>query len=335
MVKKKSFKIGTSLTQALTDTVSAAKNYSGDLHVEVIPIRKIELDPENPRDLCLTFTDLYNDISSTDEFFKRKIEEKNALESISNSIKTQGIINPVLVYKHGENYRLIAGERRSLASIMAGKEDIPAKILSDKPSPLKLSMLQWIENIEREDLSLWERIKNLEKILGAYAKQQQLSLEKISSKELSQIIGCSILQAINYLNILRASPQLHLLIKENKIKNIEKASLIAVTQPPIQDELIRACLNNATLKQLKVIAKKKDSVDKENLKKGERRGRQPNRINLGFTQNIDVARIIISSIIANDKFRDLHGIQEKIVWEDYKSVTEVFQKMIKNLEELV
>ena len=60
---KKSFKIKESLAEALGDTISSAKNNAGELHVEAIPLRKIALDPDNPRDLVLSFEDLYKGIS--------------------------------------------------------------------------------------------------------------------------------------------------------------------------------------------------------------------------------------------------------------------------------
>src|SRR3990167_5037920 len=202
---KKSFKIRGHLADALHDTVSSAQNNAGELHVEIIPLRKINLDPENPRDLALTIEDMYNGLNQTDPNFSRKGNEKNALDSMTKSIVDQGVINPIVVYQFGEHYRLIAGERRTLASIMAGKEDIPARVLTSKPDPLKLSLIQWIENMEREDLSLWERMQNLEKILAAYADKNGKSADKITPTEISQLTGFSIQQGMNYRNLLDAS----------------------------------------------------------------------------------------------------------------------------------
>ncbi|MEM1003527.1 MAG: ParB/RepB/Spo0J family partition protein, partial [Bacteroidota bacterium] len=195
---KKSFKIKENLAEALGDTVNSAKNNAGELYVEIIPLRKIELDPDNPRDLALSFEDLYQGISNQDETLERKNTEKEALASLTKSIKEQGIINPIVVYKYHDRYRLIAGERRTLASILAEKADIPAKVLTSRPDQLKLSLLQWIENIEREDLTLWERLRNLEKILSAYAQSKQKKVADTSPTELSQLLGCSLQQGINY-----------------------------------------------------------------------------------------------------------------------------------------
>src|ERR1700678_1701155 len=111
MAKKRVFSIGTALSQGLEETIELAQNYSSELRIDVIPIKKIELDPSNPRDLLLTMDDVHHGIKPHDHDKERKSNELEGLHSIANSIKSQGIINPITVYKHGEHYRLIAGER--------------------------------------------------------------------------------------------------------------------------------------------------------------------------------------------------------------------------------
>src|SRR5579883_1292449 len=106
MAKKKVFSIGNALTEGLEDTITAAQTYSGDLRVDIIPLKKIEVDPENPRDLMLSFHDLYHGFDASDEHYDRKTAEKLSLTTLANSISDQGIINPILVYKYGDSYRL-------------------------------------------------------------------------------------------------------------------------------------------------------------------------------------------------------------------------------------
>ena len=141
MAKKKVFQISDALADGLEQTITAAHNYSGELRIDVIPIKKIETDPDNPRDLKLDFNDIYQGILESDENFTRKTEELANLQTLANSIRSQGIINPIVVYKYGEKYRIVAGERRTLASILAGKSEIQAKILDNKPNDLKISLL--------------------------------------------------------------------------------------------------------------------------------------------------------------------------------------------------
>jgi ParB family transcriptional regulator, chromosome partitioning protein len=324
---KKSFKIRGNLAEALDDTVSSAKNHAGELHIEIIPLRKIRLDSDNPRDLLLSFEDLYGEYSGTSDEIKRKKEEKSALSSMSKSIKEQGIINPVVVYKHGDQYRLIAGERRTLASIIAEKIDIPAKILTAKPDQLKLSLIQWIENIEREDLSLWERLRNLEKIVGAYTVKESKTLSDFTATNLAQLLGCSIQQATNYKSILNAPDELKNHIQLNEISNIEKAALISKSPKSIQNELIQACLAGNTLSEMKKMVKQKPLQAQKSLA-----GRPSAKVNFGFTSNLNVAKTILDSV-ANNKNLDEYTAQlPEVNWDSPKSITAAFKHLIKLLE---
>lgn len=323
---KKSFKIRGNLAEALDDTVSSAKNNAGELHIEVIPLRKISLDPDNPRDLALSFEDLYSGITN-DDHKPRKVAEIASLDSMVKSIIEQGIINPIVVYKNGDQYRLIAGERRTLASILAKKEDIPSKVLTAKPDPLKLSLLQWIENIEREDLTLWERLRNLEKIAAAFANKQNIEIADITPTTLSRIVGCSLQQAVNYRHLINASTELKKYIKKGGIKNIEKAAFISKSSIENQETLIQACIEDATLSELKKLERELLGSPKSILK-----GRSATKVNFGFTTNIKVAKVILDSVLKHKEFHSYSQQLGTIQWDNHKSITNAFKQLIKLLE---
>lgn len=335
MAKKKSFQISNSLSEGLEETISAAHSYSGDIRVDVIPLKKIETDPENPRDLKLTFHDAYHGLEKSDKHYPEKANEIHSLQSIANSIKEQGIINPIVVYKHGENYRLVAGERRTLASILAGKSDIVARILDSKPDDLKISLLQWIENIERKDLTLGERLNNLEKIVNTYAETKKIPVFKVSATELSNLLGCVKSHAINYKTVLLSNEKVKDLIHNNKIKNLEKAALVSnLESDEIQQQAIDACLNGATLKKLKnIVAQSRADLYKAKIKP-DTRGRRSEAVQLGVTKNIEVAKIIFESILKNNPIPQMKDSGRKIDWTDYKSVTTNFKQLIQKLEEI-
>lgn len=334
MAKKKVFSIGTALSQGLEETIESAQNYSSELRIDVIPLKKIELDPSNPRDLAITMHDIQNGIHHADKDKARKINELQSLKSMMHSIKTQGIINPILVYKHGEVYRLVAGERRTLASLLAGKTDIQAKILDNKPDKLKVSLLQWIENIERNDLTLWERISNLKMIVNAYAKANNIEPSKITIHELSNLIGCVKSHAANYKTVLNADNDLIQLIAENKIKNLEKAAILSdIKEDDIRKQAVEACIAGATLKQLKNLADQ-TKIKPVPIKKLERRGRQSSSINFGVTKNIHVARIVIESLLANASLMHLTSSFNNVDWSNHRSVTETFKQLVKTIEKV-
>jgi ParB family chromosome partitioning protein len=325
---KKSFKIRGNLAEALGDTVNSANNNAGELLVEIIPLRKIELDPDNPRDLDLNFEDLYQGTMNI-KLSERKIAEKESLASLAKSIQEQGVINPIVVYKHNDVYRLIAGERRTLSSIIAGKADIPARVLTSRPDQLKLSLIQWIENIEREDLSLWERLRNLEKIIQAYATANNKQADEVSPTEISHLVSCSLQQGVNYRHILNASDDLKSHIKAGGIKNIEKAAFVSKSPEKLQEALTQACLNGSTLSELKKISHESLSTPQKIEK-----NKSKIKINLGSTQNTNVAKIIIKSVIENENLKHLSSDFSKIQWDDQKAVANAFRKLIKLLEQM-
>lgn len=333
MAKKKVFSIGSALSQGLEETIESAQHYSGDLRVDVIPIKKLELDPHNPRHLALTLTDVQFGIKESDNQKARKLNELHNLKSLADSIRTQGIINPITVYKHEEKYRLIAGERRTLASLLAGKADIQAKILDEKPSDLKISLLQWIENIERTDLFLWERLNNLEKILAAYAKSKKIEVHQVSVTQLSELIGCVKSHAINYKAVLEASAEIRELILQNKIKNLEKAALLAnIKNDEIRQEAISACLMGGTLKKLKNIAER-EKFKIVPVNKMEMRGRSTVVVNFGSTAHLPVAKMIIQSLVTS---KQLPGMPDPktIDWNNPRMLSQVFKTLLKTLEKI-
>jgi ParB family transcriptional regulator, chromosome partitioning protein len=334
MAKKKVFAIGRALSQGLEETIGSAQHYAGELRIDVIPIKRIELDPANPRDLRLTMMDIQQGIQASDEAYQRKISERDALQSMAHSIKTQGIINPITVYKYGEKYRLIAGERRTLASMLAGKTDIQAKILDDKPDALKISLWQWVENIERRDLSLWERLMNLEKMVEAYATSKGLMAHQVTTTDLANLLGCVKSHAMNYKAILEADDSLKQLIVENKIKNLEKAALLAdITSPACRQQAVQACLAGATLKQLKQIVAQHQPKHALKVSR-ERRGRQTTSFHFGTTKNSQVAKVVVEALLQHSGLVQAKEMCRQLDWQDHRVVTDTFKQLLKTLEKL-
>lgn len=320
------------LTNELKKILKEDHDYIDEARIENIPIKKIAIDPNNPREFFLTLDDLYHDIPHSDPNYSHKIQEKQSLETLAISIKEQGIINPIIVYKSNDNYYLIAGERRTLGSIIAGKSEIQAKVLNKKPSDLKVSILQWVENIERRDLNLWERLKNIEKIVFSYAQSKNKKKDQVTITELSHLIHCTKSHAMNYKAVLFSDTELQNLIKENKIKNLEKAAIIAnIKSSEVKKTAISFCLKGASLKKLKAMIKS-GSTTENKLRKA--RGRQSHLVNFGVTKNIDVAKEIINSILRNSSLPLISEDFNHIDWTNYKVITDTFKRIIKKLEEI-
>lgn len=336
MAKKKVFSIGSSLSDGLEQTIAAAHNYSSDLRVDVIPLSKIETDPDNPRALLISLDDITNGITNDDPFFEQKTQEIESLQSLANSIKEQGIINPVIVYEHNGKYRLIAGERRTLASRLAEKTDIQAKILDGKPDEVKIRVLQWIENIERSDLSLAEKIDNLEKIIDAYARQNQISSREVTITDISQLVGCVKSHAMNLKTVLEADGDIKELIAKNQIRSLEKAAVISnIASINLRKKALDECLNGATLKQLKSYLEKDKSTQKkpslENIVV-QKAGRPTLSVNFGKTPNVRVAEIILKSLITNPDISNLEMEIDNLDFESPKCISDAFKTLVRKLE---
>ena len=100
---------------------------------------------------------------------------------LTDSIKEYGVLQPILVRSIGDKYEIIAGERRYRASVLAGKETIPAIIISmnDKES----AEVALIENVQRKELSPIEEALSYKSILDkGYMTQEQLA-EKIGKSQ--------------------------------------------------------------------------------------------------------------------------------------------------------
>ena len=335
MAKRKTFGIGSALTSALQQTISAASDYSGKLQLEAIPLHKIEMDPKNPREMAITAEDLKQGLSSQDPFFARKEQEKEALETMSFSIKERGVLNPVIVYRFGDKYRLVAGERRTLASYLAGQTDIPARILDKRPDEFELRQLQWIENIERKDLKLGERLNNLSMMMEAYVEKTGKELKQITGTEISEIIGCSQRQGRAYNLVLNASQELKAHIYADRISNLEKAAFIASHDISEQGPLINAVLHGDSLDSLKGLKKMNTKKPIVSTVKSKRKGRPSTTIHLGTTTSPKVAKVIFDSILKNPIVRPANNLDRSLNWLDHDSINQSFKLLIRFLEESV
>ena len=124
----------------------------------------------------------------------RKNFDDDSLEELANSIKADGVIQPIVVRKVGDKYEIIAGERRFRASKLAGLEKVP--IIVKNVSDRKARELALVENIQREDLNPIEEAISLKTLMEEY---------KLTQQELSNIVGKSRSYIANNLRLLNLS----------------------------------------------------------------------------------------------------------------------------------
>lgn len=136
----------------------------------------------------------------------RKEFDEKALSEFAESIKEHGIIQPIIVKKSIKGYELIAGERRTRASKMAGKETIPA-IIRDM-SDQDMMEIALIENIQREDLNPIEEAEAFAKIIEA---------NNLTQEEVAHKFGKSRSYITNILGLITLPEKTKKYVQEGKI----------------------------------------------------------------------------------------------------------------------
>lgn len=323
---------------ALTRTLEIADNYAGELSIEVLSLDKIELDPENNRDMILTLEDAINGISKDDPQFEQKNQDWKSLESLAKTIKDDQLINPIFVYRFGNKCRLIAGERRTLASAIAGKKEIIARIASKRPIGTKLRVLQWIENNERQNLSLAERIASIESILEAYFSENPArKSEKVTANLLSELTGMSLTQSKRYNLILQSKPSVKRAVREGKIENIKLVELISSEENEAnQDLLLNAAMSGQSFEKITVLKNElqagKYTIRKKIIRKKE--GVSLGKVSPQVIKMI-IDALISSDIVDTDTTCKINSIADRAKWHEEDSVSRAFKQISALLEKEV
>lgn len=147
------------------------------------------------------------------------------LRELSESIQEHGVLQPLLVRKHGNGYEIIAGERRYQASKLAGLEELP--VIIKEVNDEEMLALALIENLQRSDLNPVEEAKGYRQLIDASGMTQE-ALSKAVSKSRSAIA--------NSLRLLDLPEVVQQMIFEGKLTAGHARAILAV---PYEDARIR------------------------------------------------------------------------------------------------
>jgi ParB family chromosome partitioning protein len=189
----------------------------------------------------------------------RKNFDPTALKELSESIKTYGVIQPILVVPKGDRYMIVAGERRFRASKLAGLKKIPAVVR--EYTPQQVQEISLLENIQREDLNPIETAKAMKELLSNYGWTQE---------ELADRLGKSRPVVANFIRLLSLCPEVIALIESGKLSAGHARSLVVVTDPAVQLKLAKDAINQKITvrdmeKAVKEINDPKPKKEKEQL----------------------------------------------------------------------
>jgi len=163
-------------------------------------------------------------------FQTRYVQNDDALEELTNSIKANGVLQPIVVRPAEEEgrYILILGERRLHASKVAGKTTIPAMVR--RVSEQQAAEMTIIENLQREDLSPLEQAEAFRVLSEEF---------KLTQQQIGERVGLSRESVSNYMRLLRLPREVMQLLAEKKIKFAEAKELLKLDS---NDKITQAAL---------------------------------------------------------------------------------------------
>ena len=149
------------------------KTYMETGRVVFLPAKKILPNPAQPR-----------------KYFTRE-----GMEELTESVRRHGVLQPLSVRRVGNNYELIAGERRLRAAMQADLSDVPCIVMNmdDRES----GMAAMVENLQRQDLDYMEEAWGISHLMSAFSMSQE---------QVARLLGKSQSAVANKLRILRHSP---------------------------------------------------------------------------------------------------------------------------------
>lgn len=157
----------------------------------------------------------------------RKIFDQEKIETLAESIKENGIMQPIVVSKVNDTYKIIAGERRWRAARVAGLKVVPVIIRNDIVDS-KILELALIENIQRQDLNSLEE---------ANAFQVLMSEHGLTQEQVAKIVGKSRSAIANSVRLLNLDIRVQEMLNENRISEAHARAILPITSGEKQYEM--------------------------------------------------------------------------------------------------
>lgn len=204
--------------------------------INEIEISKIETNPWQPR-------------SDFDE---------DALNDLAESIKVQGIIQPITVRALSEKeFQLISGERRLQASKKAGLKTIPAYIrIADDQQMLEMAL---IENIQRENLNAIEIALSYQRLLAECDLKQE---------QLGDRVGKNRSTVTNYLRLLKLPPDIQIALRDGKLSMGHARALISIDDVSLQLDIFNQIIKqDLSVRKVEELVRSKGNKEEKNSSK--------------------------------------------------------------------
>jgi len=182
----------------------------------------------------------------------RTVFQPDKLAELAQSIRANGIIQPLVVQRAGDRYQLVAGERRWRAARLADLAEVPAIVQEFAGD--RLLEIALIENIQREDLNPIE----VAQALDSLARQHNLSHEQIGERT-----GKERTTVTNLLRLLRLPPDIQILVAEHRLSMGHARAILGLPTEELQKEVAeKAAAQGMSVRQIErliqQLARKRD-----------------------------------------------------------------------------
>ena len=175
----------------------------------------------------------------------RKTFNEGSIDELARSVREHGIVQPLVVSRFGDRYRLIAGERRYRAAQKAGLTSVPVVIKDDlkEGDALQIAL---IENIQREDLN------PIEEAMAYHQLHEEFGL---TQEEISKRVGKERSTVANFLRLVKLPEPVKKLLASGQLSMGHARALLAVESPKKQEQLAdRVVRKNLNVRQTEMLA---------------------------------------------------------------------------------
>ncbi len=181
----------------------------------------------------------------------REYFDEETLDSLTNSVRELGVLQPLLVRKDGDGYELIAGERRWRAAKRAGLQKVPVVVRdADDMSSLEQAL---VENLHRQDLNVLEE---------AAAYQQLVDEFSMTQEQVAKRVGKSRSAVANTLRLLALPTSIQRLVSENRLSAGHARAVLTLDDESAQvDVADRIVAEELTVRQAEELVKSLTSTD--------------------------------------------------------------------------
>ena len=239
----------------------------------------------------------------------RKIFNEEEIQGLAESIRENGLINPITLREKDGQYQIISGERRFRAFKFLNKDKVPALVLENIDDS-KMLELTLVENIQRADLNPIEIARSYKKLIYDL---------NIKQEELANRVGKSRSTISNSMRILDLSENIQNLILESKITEGHARAILSLTDENEREAFAKEIVENGySVRECEKIVKerKNDNNSQENTENNQKDNKKEIKKDPNIRQlENDLEKIFSTKVNVIDK----NGKEGKIVIEYYSS----------------